>query len=64
MDIKNGSRQITRFPLALFIIGGISSIKRLQGLYQGTLVAQGAYNLYKKEVGGWPDAMGEDIVLT
>ncbi|KIV59512.1 glycosyl transferase [Aneurinibacillus migulanus] len=47
---------------------GISSIKRLQGLYQGTLVAQGAYSLYKtsciKEIGGWPDAIGEDIVLT
>lgn len=47
---------------------GISSIKRLQGLYQGTLVAQGAYSIYKtdniKEIGGWPDAIGEDIVLT
>ena len=47
---------------------GIASIKRLQGLYQGTLVAQGAYSIYKtdalKEVGGWPDAIGEDIVLT
>lgn len=47
---------------------GIASIKRLQGLYQGTLVAQGAYSLYKtsciKAVGGWPDAIGEDIVLT
>jgi poly-beta-1,6-N-acetyl-D-glucosamine synthase len=47
---------------------GIASIKRLQGLYQGTLVAQGAYSLYKtesiREVGGWPDAIGEDIVLT
>lgn len=47
---------------------GIASIKRLQGLYQGTLVAQGAYSLYKteiiKEIGGWPDAIGEDIVLT
>lgn len=47
---------------------GIASIKRLQGLYQGTLVAQGAYSLYLtdaiKEVGGWPDAIGEDIVLT
>lgn len=47
---------------------GIASIKRLQGLYQGTLVAQGAFSLYKtrviKEVGGWPDAIGEDIVLT
>ncbi|MTV49794.1 glycosyltransferase [Heliobacillus mobilis] len=47
---------------------GIASIKRMQGLYQGTLVAQGAYSLYKtnclKEVGGWPNAIGEDIVLT
>ncbi|PGL69510.1 glycosyltransferase [Bacillus sp. AFS055030] len=47
---------------------GIASIKRLQGLYQGTLVAQGAFSLYKtdcvKEVKGWPDAIGEDIVLT
>ncbi|MCG7317765.1 glycosyltransferase family 2 protein [Brevibacillus laterosporus] len=47
---------------------GIASVKRLQGLYQGTLVAQGAFSIYKtqcvKEVGGWPDAIGEDIVLT
>lgn len=46
----------------------IASIKRLQGLYQGTLVAQGAFSLYKTEavrnVGGWPNAIGEDIVLT
>jgi biofilm PGA synthesis N-glycosyltransferase PgaC len=46
----------------------IASIKRFQGLYQGTLVAQGAFSLYRtevvKEVGGWPDAIGEDIVLT
>lgn len=47
---------------------GIASIKRLQGLYQGTLVAQGAFSLYRtecvREVNGWPDAIGEDIVLT
>lgn len=47
---------------------GIASIKRLQGLYQGTLVAQGAFSIYKtdcvREIGGWPDAIGEDIVLT
>lgn len=46
----------------------IASIKRFQGLFQGTLVAQGAYSLYKtsavREAGGWPDAIGEDIVLT
>ncbi len=47
---------------------GIASIKRQQGLFQGTLVAQGAFSVYKtdavKEVGGWPDRIGEDIVLT
>lgn len=47
---------------------GIASIKRLQGLYQGTLVAQGAFSVYKTDcvrvIGGWPDAIGEDIVLT
>ncbi len=48
---------------------GIGAIKVIQGLYQGTLVAQGAFSLYKtsvvKEVSGWPsDAIGEDIVLT
>lgn len=41
---------------------GIAAIKRLQGLYQGTLVAQGAFSLYKtdavKEIGGWPEAIG------
>lgn len=47
---------------------GIAAVKRLQGLYQGTLVAQGAFSLYRtkaiKEIGGWPEAIGEDIVLT
>jgi biofilm PGA synthesis N-glycosyltransferase PgaC len=47
---------------------GIASIKRMQGLYQGTLVAQGAFSLYRtsalREAGGWPDAIGEDIVMT
>lgn len=46
----------------------ISSIKRMQGMFQGTLVAQGAFSIYKttivKSLGGWSDAIGEDIVLT
>lgn len=45
----------------------IASIKRMQGMFQGTLVAQGAFSIYKteviKEIGGWSDAIGEDIVL-
>ncbi|WP_273544195.1 glycosyltransferase [Croceicoccus gelatinilyticus] len=40
----------------------------MQGMYDGTLVAQGAFSLYRREalleVGGWPDMVGEDIVVT
>jgi biofilm PGA synthesis N-glycosyltransferase PgaC len=47
---------------------GIAVIKRVQSLYQGTLVAQGAFSLYTRkalrEAGGWPECVGEDIVLT
>jgi biofilm PGA synthesis N-glycosyltransferase PgaC len=47
---------------------GIATVKRVQSLNQGTLVAQGAFSLYKKsvvlELGGWPKTVGEDIVLT
>jgi biofilm PGA synthesis N-glycosyltransferase PgaC len=47
---------------------GITAVKRMQGLYQATLVAQGAFSLYLtaelRRVGGWPDAIGEDIVVT
>lgn len=46
----------------------ITGIKRSQGLFQSTLVAQGAFSLYKtsilKEIGGWTDSIGEDIVLS
>jgi poly-beta-1,6-N-acetyl-D-glucosamine synthase len=47
---------------------GIAAIKRLQSLFQGTLVAQGAFSLYRTDVlravDGWPACVGEDIVLT
>ena len=47
---------------------GIAVVKRIQSLFQGTLVAQGAFSVYYKDaieaVGGWPDTVGEDIVLT
>lgn len=47
---------------------GIATIKRVQSLFQGTLVAQGAFSLYDRktllELGGWPEMVGEDIVLT
>ncbi|MGB3798022.1 MAG: glycosyltransferase [Alteraurantiacibacter sp.] len=47
---------------------GIAAVKRMQGMYDGTLVAQGAFSLYRRDIlraaGGWPDMVGEDIVLT
>jgi biofilm PGA synthesis N-glycosyltransferase PgaC len=47
---------------------GIASVKRQQGLVRGTLVAQGAFSVYDaralRRFGGWPDMLGEDIVLT
>lgn len=47
---------------------GIASVKRMQGMYHGTLVAQGAFSLYRRDaleqVGGWPECVGEDIVVS
>lgn len=47
---------------------GIASAKRQQSLYQGTLVAQGAFSVFRTSVlrrcNGWPSVIGEDIVLT
>jgi biofilm PGA synthesis N-glycosyltransferase PgaC len=47
---------------------GINGVKRMQAGYNTALVAQGAFSIYWTEdlraVGGWPDAIGEDIVLT
>jgi biofilm PGA synthesis N-glycosyltransferase PgaC len=47
---------------------GINGVKRTQAAYNSALVAQGAFSAYWADdiraVGGWPDAIGEDIVLT
>lgn len=47
---------------------GIAAVKRMQSMFHGTLVAQGAFSIYDRaalrEVGGWPECVGEDIVLT
>jgi biofilm PGA synthesis N-glycosyltransferase PgaC len=47
---------------------GIAAIKRVQSLFHGTLVAQGAFSIYDRrtllDAGGWLDCVGEDIVLT
>ncbi len=46
----------------------ISALKRVQAMFQGTLVAQGAFSAYRtnalRRAGGWPMVVGEDIVLT
>jgi poly-beta-1,6-N-acetyl-D-glucosamine synthase len=46
----------------------INGVKREQAAYNSALVAQGAFSGYWTDdiraVGGWPDAIGEDIVLT
>jgi biofilm PGA synthesis N-glycosyltransferase PgaC len=47
---------------------GIATVKRVQSLNHCTLVAQGSFSLYEKkalkEIYGWRDTIGEDIVLT
>jgi biofilm PGA synthesis N-glycosyltransferase PgaC len=47
---------------------GINGVKRMQAAYNCALVAQGAFSAYwttdLRAVAGWPDAIGEDIVLT
>lgn len=47
---------------------GIASVKRQQSLYQGTLVAQGAFSVFRtdalRKIRGWLPVIGEDIVLT
>ena len=63
-------------PLATFVTRmqqwdyrlGINGVKRMQAAYNTALVAQGAFSAYwtsdLRAVGGWPDSIGEDIVLT
>lgn len=47
---------------------GIFGVKLYQGNYNSTLVAQGAFSAYRtkilKQIGGWQNCVGEDIVLT
>lgn len=47
---------------------GIAAVKRMQSMYHGTLVAQGAFSLYTRtaleQVDGWPECVGEDIVVS
>jgi biofilm PGA synthesis N-glycosyltransferase PgaC len=66
--IRNSRKNLVTAAQEWDYFHGIAAIKRLQSLYQGTLVAQGAFSIYDtrtlRELGGWPDTVGEDIVLT
>lgn len=68
MLVKNSRENILSKMQDWDYFFSISAIKRMQGLYQGVLVAQGAFSIYKtdvlKSIDGWSDAIGEDIVLT
>jgi poly-beta-1,6-N-acetyl-D-glucosamine synthase len=68
VQVRNSRENIwTRVQTWDYLLG-IAAVKRAQGLFQGTLVAQGAFSAYRTDAlraaGGWPDAIGEDIVLT
>lgn len=68
VQVRNSRESIWTRVQSWDYLLGIAAVKRAQGLFQGTLVAQGAFSLYRAEAlraaGGWPDAIGEDIVLT
>ncbi len=66
--VRNSRRNIFTKAQEWDYFLGIASVKRQQGLFQGTMVAQGAFSVYLtaalRAAGGWPDKIGEDIVLT
>ncbi len=61
------SSLIARMQIYDYLLS-IAAIKRFQGSYGSTLVAQGAFSAYQTEavrsIGGWQRVLGEDIVLT
>jgi len=66
--VRNSRRNLMTGAQEWDYFHGIAAVKRMQSMYHGTLVAQGAFSIYRKdalmEVGGWPECVGEDIVLT
>ena len=66
--VRNGRENLIAGAQQWDYFHGIAAVKRMQSMYHGTLVAQGAFSIYRREaleaVGGWPDCVGEDIVLT
>lgn len=66
--VRNAQKNLLTRMQEWDYLHGIASVKRMQSMYRGTLVAQGAFSLYRtdvlREVGGWPESVGEDIVVT
>jgi biofilm PGA synthesis N-glycosyltransferase PgaC len=66
--VANGSANLLSRMQSWDFRLGINGVKRMQAAYNSALVAQGAFSAYwtddLRAVGGWPDAIGEDIVLT
>ena len=66
--VGNGGSSLIASMQTYDYLLSIAAIKRYQGSYGSTLVAQGAFSAYEtravREAGGWENCMGEDIVLT
>lgn len=66
--VRNSRRNLLTRAQEWDYFHGIAAVKRMQSMYHGTLVAQGAFSLYRRdalqEVGGWPACVGEDIVVS
>lgn len=65
--VKEAGSIVQKMQIYDYLIS-IAAIKRFQGSYAATLVAQGAFSAYETEAvrlaGGWKQCAGEDIVLT
>jgi len=66
--VRNSRRNLLTKAQEWDYFHGIAAVKRMQSMFHGTLVAQGAFSLYTRRalnsVGGWPECVGEDIVVT
>lgn len=66
--VQNAKASLTAKMQNYDYLLSIAAVKRFQGSYRSTLVAQGAFSAYQTEevrkIGGWKDTLGEDIVLT
>jgi len=64
---NSGKSIIAKMQIYDYLLS-IAAIKRFQGSYRSTLVAQGAFSAYSTQAvrgcGGGTDSVGEDIVLT